>query len=376
MIKMKKNIFIFGHYGEKNTGDDAMIYALLSELHKIYPESNFSIISPRKLFVPPQTENRIKIVKPSPINVFKEIMSSYTFIMGGGTQIYDYGMTVERFKSLFQIFLMMILAKIFCEKIYFVNIGVEPFKTTVGKLLSKNICQLADFISVRDNDSYKVLKNIGIKHVKNSFDLAVLLDYQVKLNNNKNNILGLSVLPFYGIYHNVNDLDKLIVDEIADKVSIWLKQDLRNKICLFIFKGKSRADDYEITYMLNKRLKNQKQVEIVHYSPNPFKTLSKIRECNFFIGMRYHSCLFAYLSGIPLMVITYFKKCESLAKEIKLTDDAFITPEEILEGKFEIYLKHLQENPDDFKSKLSIANSRKMSKSGLDMLYLNFKGGL
>jgi len=355
---MENRIFIFGHYGEKNTGDDAMIYALLQELYNIYPNANFSIMSPREIFVPHQTVNKIKIVKPSIIPVFREIMRSSVFIMGGGTQIYDFGRRSERFKILSQMFLILIWAKIFCEKIYFLNIGIEPFKTTILKYLAKQICQLADFISVRDKNSYNILKNMGIHEVKNSFDLAVLLNYQ-NSSNNKNNILGLSVLPFYEIYHNRRDLDNLMIGEIANKIDNWLQRDSRNKLHLFVFKGKSRADDYEISHMLKNKIKNVKQVKIIHYNPNPLKTISEVSKCTIFIGMRYHSCLFAYITKTPLLIIAYFQKCNSLAEEIKLPQKAIISIDNISNGRFEEYLNNMQHNPDDYTADLPIELAKK-----------------
>jgi polysaccharide pyruvyl transferase WcaK-like protein len=132
----------------------------------------------------------------------------------------------------------MVCAKIFCQKIYFLNIGIEPFKTNARKQLCIKICQLADFITVRDDDSFRILKNIGIKELKKSFDLAALLDFPNKNNmpKKKNTILGLSILPFYEIYKNQKNLDDLVIKEIAINIKRWLYQDPKNELRLFIFR--------------------------------------------------------------------------------------------------------------------------------------------
>lgn len=73
---MKQRFFIFGNYGEKNTGDDAMIYALLQELHALYPTALFAIFSQIPITVPQETKNLVKFVRPIPRIVFREIMHS------------------------------------------------------------------------------------------------------------------------------------------------------------------------------------------------------------------------------------------------------------------------------------------------------------
>lgn len=355
---MENKIFIFGHYGEKNTGDDAMIYALLQELNKIYPNATFSIMSPRNIIVPPETKNKTIFINPSVIPVFKEILLSSVFIMGGGTQIYDYGRRIDRFKVLMQMLLIMIWAKIFCEKIYFLNIGIEPFKSIKLEYIGKFICQLADFISVRDKNSYDILKNFGIHNIKQSFDLAVLLP---NINHKKysSNIMGVSILPFYEIYHNKKDLDNFIVEDIANKIDGWLQKDSCNRLHLFIFKGKSRSDDYEIINMFKNRIKHSNQVKIIPYNSNPLTTLYEVNKCSMFIGMRYHSCLFAYITNTPLLIISYFQKCNYLGEEINLNQKAIVNIENILDGNFGKYLNDMQLNQDDYIADLHIDLAKK-----------------
>jgi polysaccharide pyruvyl transferase WcaK-like protein len=369
MIIMENKIFIFGHYGEKNTGDDAMLYVLLQQLHNIYPNTNFSIISPRELFVPKEVQDKIKIIKPKPFNVFKEIKESSIFVMGGGTQIYDYGNKFERSKVLLEVLILVIWAKIFCEKISFRNIGIEPFNTTFRKFLSKKICKLADFITVRDSLSYEILENIDVKKLERSFDLAVLLNYNPLPKETKNNILGISLLPFYEIYHDKKELDQLVVKKIAASLNKWLKNSSKNKIRLFIFKGESRSDDLAITQFLKTKLINPEKVEIVPYNSNPMKTLSMFNECDMFIGMRYHSCLFAYATKTPLLIISYFQKCTALAEEIGLSERAVLNINEVLDGNFEEYFEDIQTNKDSFIAKLPISIAKKRAKAYFDCIF-------
>ena len=368
---MKQQFFIFGYYGWKNTGDDGMIYALLQELHFSYPTATFAIFSQMPIVVPQETKNFVKFVRPTPQAVFREIMHSSIFIMGGGTQIYDYCGRMKRLKVMSEMFIILLWANFFCERIYLLGIGVEPLSTTWGRFLSKQMCRLADFISVRDKSSYEILNGLGLGNtVTVSFDLTALL--QPLSNNDKSLVkktytknLGVSVLPFFEIYDDDKEKDLLFVHEIAKGLNQWLKRDCQSLIYLFVFKGKSKADDVLITEMLRKQLNPVERVKLIPYNPDPVETLYKVAQCHAFLGMRYHSCVFAYLTNTPLLIINYFQKCQALAEEIGLAKHAVVSLEEILNGQFSMYLKNLQEHPDDFVATLPISIAKQRAKSGL-----------
>ena len=371
---MKLQFFIFGYYGWKNTGDDGMIYALLQELHFSYPAATFAIFSQMPIVVPQETKNLVKFVRPTPQTVFREIMQSSIFIMGGGTQIYDYGGKMKRLKVMSEMFIMLLWAKLFCKRIYLLGIGVEPLSTNWGRFLSKQMCRLADFVSVRDKSSYEILEGIGLKNkITLSFDLTALLqplsatDDKHLVRNTDMKILGISILPFFEIYHGDKEKDRLFIHEIATGLNQWLKRDVQSLIYLFVFKGKSKADDVLITEMLRKQLESPERVKLVPYNPDPIETMSNVAQCHAFIGMRYHSCVFAYLTTTPLLVINYFQKCQALAEDIGLSEHAVISIEEILNGKFEKYLQNLQEHPDDFVATLPVDIAKQMAKNGLPL---------
>ena len=368
---MEQRIFIYGHYGWKNTGDDAMVYVLLRELHILYPTSTFAILSQIAITVPPETKKLAKFVRLTPQTVFREIMHSSIFILGGGTHFYDYGIKINRLKLQLKSFIVYLLGKLFCKRIYFLGIGVEPLSTIWSRFLIKQTCRLADFISVRDESSYEILEGMRLKNkVTLSFDLATLLQPLATSNKSLDKkinikILGISILPFFEIYHSDKEKDILFVHEIAKGLNQWLKRDRKSLIYLFVFKGKSIADDVLITEMLQKQLNPAERVKLIPYNPDPVETMSKVAQCHAFVGMRYHSCLFAYLTNTPLLVINYFQKCQALAEDIGLSKHAVISLEEILNGKFEKYLKNMQEHPDDFVATLPIETAKQMAKTGL-----------
>ena len=372
---MEQQIFIFGYNGWKNTGDDAMMYVLLQEIHTLYPTATFAILSPIPIVIPHETKNLVRFIKhTNPLLVFREIMHSSTLAWGGGTFMFDHPNKINRFVRLYETFIVMAFAKLFCKRINLLGIGVEPLSTTWGRFLSKQICRLADFISVRDKPSYEILEGIGLKNkITLSFDLTALLqplsttDDKHLVKNTDMKILGVSILPFFEIYHGNKKKDRLFIHEIAKGLNQWLKRDPKSLIHLFVFKGKSKADDVLITEMLRTQLESPERVKLIPYNPDPVETLSKVTQCEGFVGMRYHSCVFAYLTKTPLLIINYFQKCQALAEDVGLPKHAVISLEEILNGQFEKYLERMQEHPDDFVAMLSIDMAKQMAKNGLPM---------
>ncbi len=350
-----------------NTGDDAIIYALLRALTISYPKAIFSVFSQTPIAVPSESDVQINLIKSSPIQVLNEIRLSTIFIMGGGTQIYDYGDKLDRLKILTLLFIIVMWAKIVCNKLYFVCIGIEKPTTLIGQFLSKQICRFADCISVRDSNSYEILNGWGFESkTKLSFDLTSLLEPD-KSNNRplvKGKILGVSILPFFQIYHHDLEKDQLFIGQFVKGLNKWLDSQEYNLIYLFIF-SKSKADDTYITIQLLNKLKDKEQVKIIPYNPDPVATLSYISQTDAFVGMRYHSCMFAYLSGIPMIIIDYFQKCQALAKDIELPDYAVVSIDDILKGYFDEIITNLISSPDRFVPHLDIESARDLTKKGI-----------
>ena len=372
----KKRFFIFGHYGWKNTGDDAMLYALVQELYILYPRAELVVSSWSHTVLPPCANDKVRFVKRAPIPVLWEIIKSFakssTFIVGGGTIIHDYGNRIRNVIALVEFFILLLIAKVFGNKVYLIGVGIGPISTAWGRTLTRLICRLADFITVRDKASYKILEALGLANkVELSFDLAAILaplqkTYTDGVREDINTkILGISVTPVFEIYYGNKEKDVLIINEIAKHLNQWLNTMPQLQVYLFIFKDKPRNDDVRVTKLLKEQLQPSERVRIIPYNPDPIKTLDRVAQCSAFIGMKYHSCLFAYLNNIPLLVIDYHPKCCALAEEIGLPKHAVISLEEILNGQFERYLKYLQEHPRDFVATLPVNTAKQMAKKNL-----------
>lgn len=373
---MTQRFVIFGYNGWHNTGDDAMTYVLLRELHVRFPHAMFIVPARAPCKIPEEVKELVKFVELRPWRLLREMMKSSVFVMGGGTHFpIERGPLIKRLAVLTGILTMTTWAKVFGNRIYLIGIGIEPAQTIWGTLFSKCILRLADFISVRDTASFKRVKSMGFdrKSVL-SFDLSALLlgspassplsDCQIRLLTDKEcrpTKIGVSILPFYEIYVGDKKRDQQLVHMVADALNKWLAKDIKNTAYLFTIKGASKQDDVLVTDLLRAKLRPTGRVRLIPYDSDPLQMLSQVAQCDAFIGMRYHSCVFAYLTRIPLLIINYFDKCQALAEDIQLPRSALITPDEILEGLLEERLMFLDTCPSSFVAELPPIEAKKMA---------------
>jgi len=353
------NIFIYGYYGYDNTGDSAMLYALLRELPLLYPSADFIVLSRKAMQVPAVAEGRVRFVNRSiPLVIFWLLRTSL-FIVGGGSHFCDYGTKKRNLWILIRLWLLFLLARLTGNRIYLINNGVGPLTTKWGRVLAKSMLHMAEKISVREEDSCETLSALGLNSAKLGFDLAALLDTTSPIAP-RQNVLGVSISPAFEIYEGDKQKDLLLIDRIARAI----KQNPEWKIWLFTFKGKSIFDDVSAMMELKSRLWPL-GVRVIPYDSDPRQFLDKVGQCNAFIGMRYHACLYAYLRGIPLLVINYHPKCRALAEDIGLPKEAVINLNEIIGGQLPKRLKHLMYYPGRFRASLPLEKAKSRAMEGI-----------
>lgn len=361
---MTDRYFIFGYYGWGNVGDDAMLNVILREFSIVNTEVVFSVLALCPMKIQKDMENKIKFVRPSIIPAITEILKSSTFILGGGTHLYEHRSKIKTFKIQIRIFLLVVFAKIFGKKVLIIGNGFGPFYSNLGTIFPRLICTLSDFTSVRDRRSCKYLKNWNItNNIVESFDLALLLSSPHKELNSKREIktLGVSVTPLFKYYHDDGKKDNLLIKELSIHLNNWLKGRKDVNIHLFVFHDGIKNNDLSLTEALKDLLESKDQIKLIRYGSDPEKILSLIGQCDAFIGTKYHSCVFAYINNLPMLIIDYHMKCRIFGEEIGLPEYAIISPSEILDGRFGNYFEKFIKFPEDFVSIMPIECARKMA---------------
>jgi len=143
--------------------------------------------------------------------------------------------------------------------------------------------------------------------------------------------LGISVLPAFDIYSKKESLDRKMVSSLGAGIRTILADFPTMRVNIFSFRGGNTDSDEGIVSELESLLPmHADRVSIIRYRGEITGFLDKIDECSVFVGMRYHSSLFAYLLAKPLVIVEYMGKCRGLARDIGEEDDYIVSLAEIV----------------------------------------------
>lgn len=148
---------VLGYYGFKNSGDDTLLYAMINSLRETNPDIKINVFS----FSPKETVKFYGVDSVSRYNIWgthKAIKNSELFILGGGSIIQD----VTSTKSLLYYLWMVCRAIRHKVPVMLYANGIGPVNKPNNRRLVKAVLNKANLITLRDENSLKELKNMGI----------------------------------------------------------------------------------------------------------------------------------------------------------------------------------------------------------------------
>ncbi len=304
-----KDILISGYYGFKNSGDDALLLAIINDLKKYKEDVTITVLSNS-----PRETAKIYGVKAvhrmNPFGVIWAIMKSRVLLSGGGTLIQDGTST----KSLIYYLAIITLAHLFGKKIMLYSNGIGPLKEEhhyhVKKVLDNaHIITLREMTSVVELEMIRVKKPEIILTADPAFSLECA-DFEKKD----------EILEGYGI--------KKGEKYICVSVRKWRK--MPPDFCESM--AKTADDIYEIHGIKTLFLPMQypadyeisKKIESLMKTPVACikgyiaidDMLSIIAGAQICIGMRLHSLIYAVNMGVPVIGIEYDIKVKSFMQYI------------------------------------------------------------
>lgn len=327
-------VLISGYYGFDNLGDEAILEQLITEIKaaNISP-SDIVVLSNNPLATRTQfavqTVNRWKL---------KEIIAllprTKLFISGGGGLFQD----TDSLKSIVYYGSLITIARIFASKILIYAQGLGPLKKALSQNLTKQFLQLAEIISVRDDNSYKQLEQWGLKakSIKTADPVwalqpsaipEVVSDLLARYRSSSSSssssrsgptLIGISLRSGAGFTQG--HLKKLVetleatLDTSAILVMLPL-QDEQDRPILQSFVDLWQSKDRTIWLPPDTSLL-------------PSQWLSLIASLDMVIGMRLHSLIMSLASGKPVIGISYDPKVEIVLNQFKQPNLTFTRNED------------------------------------------------
>jgi polysaccharide pyruvyl transferase CsaB len=336
MKKGYARILITGSYGQGNTGDEAILTAILDQLRRRMPDARLVVVAG-------DTENIRRQFGVETVwwgdwaGIAQAVRQSDMVIQGGGGIFFDYSgfhpwkLFENGAPDLAHYGGFSLLANLYGKPFMVYGVGVGPLITDAGREMVKVAHSLADKITVRDVESKSSLEELGIEsnRIEVTADPAfsmqpvdqdkarrILIEHGIDCSRT---VIAVTARPWdYEITQS--EWERSVAEPISA-----LAQSKQAQILLIPFhKG---YDDGPLLRI--RELLTASEVFVLgnvpgnvlgnvpgnQYAPNEIAGV--IGACDLLIGMRLHSILFAILTATPAIALAYDPKVRSLARRIE-----------------------------------------------------------
>ncbi len=317
-------IVMSGYFGFDNSGDDAILKAIVKDLREQDPSVRIKVLSkdPSKTeqLCPVTSANRFKLRE-----VISSLRDAQLVISGGGSLLQD----VTSTRSLLYYLALMKLAFILKKPVMIYANGIGPINKTFNRRLTKWILERVDLITLRDKGSLDFVKSIGVKNDR----IMVTADPVFTLNPAEKERIK-EILRIEGI-----DTSRQL---IGISVRNWKNDDA---LIQAVAKGTRRLiDDKSVGVVMipmhyPEDLAISERISDLSGSNNCWTLKGKysveeimgiIREMEIMAAMRLHSLIYAATQGVPMAGLVYDPKVKGFLDELGLdhyTDVKSITSE-------------------------------------------------
>ncbi|HET7580156.1 MAG TPA: polysaccharide pyruvyl transferase CsaB [Bacillales bacterium] len=290
-------VLISGYYGFGNAGDEAILYAMIEVLKACDPNIDITVLSDK----PEQTRRIFNVNAVNRWRIFeicKALKEADGLLSGGGSLLQDKTSwrTIPYYTSI------MLLARILKKPFVVFAQGLGPIHRGFNYWLVKAILSKASLISMRDEDSRALLQRMGVKQDIDLVPDPVLgLGGQWRIQKNKETptvMVSIRSWPEYSGFH--------------DKVSAALDRCVRKgfRVIFLPMHGKEDRDTAE-----NVKRRMSGNADVVDYTMSFIDKLSMVGQADVLIGNRLHALIFAAVSCVPFVALSYDPKVDAFAKQ-------------------------------------------------------------
>lgn len=295
---MTKSICISGYYGFDNFGDETILKILVQNIKKYRSDISVTVFSSN----PKKTAEELNVNSVYTFNiraVIKSILKSDCLLSGGGSLLQD---ATSR-KSLIYYLFVLFCAQFFNKKTIIFAQGIGPVKNHILSEITAGIIKKAKYVTVRDKQSFELLKSMGIDSVLCNDPV-----WNMELKNvQKTDKTGIQLRAY-----------PCLTEGFLSKLAVFInKYYADSQIEILSFQNNI---DLEVCRCFRDKLlliNPSLNVEVIENSSCD-KVTETVSSLKTLIAMRYHACLIGIKAGVKVLPLSYDKKVETLAKEFGL----------------------------------------------------------
>ena len=304
-LAKKKEILISGYYGFKNSGDDALLKAIIKDLETYKESPNIVVLSAS----PDETARAYRVKSINRLNVLgilKHMKNAEMLISGGGTLIQDGTST----KSLWYYLAIISMALKRNLKVMLYSNGIGPLNRKANIKHTLKVLDRVDLITLRDKASYDTIRKIGVTKPEiivtadpaftiecSDIDRGKAILKSADVPEGKR-ILGVSVRKWS---ENSRDFERIIAeacDYAAEKYG-----------CYPVFIPMQPDKDIPISRNIMRIM--SKKASVIDGRKSVEDMMSVFKCLDICIGMRLHSLIYSAAENVPLIGLAYDPKIVS-----------------------------------------------------------------
>lgn len=311
-------VVISGYYGFKNNGDEAMLYSILKVLEQKIPA-----IEPVVLSKQPRETSGFYGVKAIPRHnlrlIIRELRKADLLLSGSGGLLQD----TTGPNSILYYLGIVALARCLGKPVVFYGQGVGPVRTLLGKTMMRLVANGVNRIIVRDEESQRELKSLGVckppVHVTADpalglepldIDARLGLDILANLGVQPGTpLMGVSVRPWKDLHAY-----KAVIAKVCDQA---VQQGLQ-----VIFLPMHYPGDVEVSQEIAAKM--QRPCIMVARELNFLEMLSLMKHVRIIMGMRLHFLIFGALLHIPMVGISYDPKVDRFLDLVQMPSGGLV----------------------------------------------------
>ncbi len=292
------NIVISGYYGFGNVGDEAVLAGIRAAFKKIGIDAPLTVLSADPARTMREHPGVQAIPRMKLLPLVRALRGADLLISGGGSLFQD----ATSARSPYYYLLVLRLAQTLGCKTMIYAQGVGPLIRPGIRRGVRKAFQNAEFITVRDSESRKLLQEIGVTRdiqvvadpsflVEPDFEAADRLMSEAGVSGER--LVGIALRPWPGF-------DQWITEAAAEILDACSAMGLQA-----VFIPMQESEDAEVG----------KGAPILRHGGDPAVAKGLIARCKLVVGMRLHSLIFAASAGVPFVPISYDPKVSAFAAE-------------------------------------------------------------
>lgn len=217
----------------------------------------------------------------------------------------------------------------------FYNVGAGPVTTDWGKKMLSELGGIADFITVRDQDSYKLLSELGVDQEKMAItaDAAITVEPSCQEKVKEifdsigfdlgSEILAININSYLNSWTQWKDdkQEQLTADQFLDMYADGLNSFLKdvNVPVLFVC---TQHSDVGVTQRLMTRVRSANKIGLfTNQKYNHYDIKGVLKNVSLLFAMRLHANILATSAETPSLALLFQKKVESYYNVIGLPEN-------------------------------------------------------